>query len=155
MRRLIHQLGGRVSHDKLTRKSGFVLVAWNYLQVNIFIIHVLGISTRGMKHLQFHKRYHPETGKEDIVLQFLAKEIELGKVVAKSGVVYGSRGRDLAIIGSRVSCSSSEWSLEFKKSLDWSLLEIFNWVNRTLCKITLLYCEDSVVEVNVNLLIAN
>ncbi|EJW69792.1 hypothetical protein WUBG_19303, partial [Wuchereria bancrofti] len=68
---------------------------------NIFIVHVLGISTRGMKYLQFHSRYHPENDKDDVVLQFLANEIHLGKVVAESGTVYGGAGKDLAIIGSR------------------------------------------------------
>lgn len=65
---------------------------------------MLGISTRGMKHLQFHNRYDPETGKEDVVLQFSANEIHLGKVIAKSGLVYGGTGKDLTIVGSRVSC---------------------------------------------------
>ncbi|EFO27541.1 hypothetical protein LOAG_00939 [Loa loa] len=77
------------------------------LILNIFIIHVLGMSTRGMKHLQFHSRYHPDTGKEDVVLQFSANEIHLGKVIAKSGVVYGGAGKDLAILGSRVIISST------------------------------------------------
>ncbi|KAM3724791.1 Beta-sarcoglycan [Dirofilaria immitis] len=72
------------------------------LIVNIFIIHVLGMSTRGMKLLQFHSRFHPKTGKEDTVLQFSASKIHLGKVIAKSGTVYGNIGKDLIIIGSRV-----------------------------------------------------
>uniref|UniRef100_A0A0R3RGN7 Beta-sarcoglycan n=1 Tax=Elaeophora elaphi TaxID=1147741 RepID=A0A0R3RGN7_9BILA len=77
------------------------------LTLNIFIIRVLGISTRGMKHLQFHGRYHPETEKEDVVLKFAANEVHLGKVIAKSGAVYGSAGQDLAIVGSRVIISST------------------------------------------------
>uniref|UniRef100_A0A915PX31 Beta-sarcoglycan n=1 Tax=Setaria digitata TaxID=48799 RepID=A0A915PX31_9BILA len=72
------------------------------LLLNIFIIHVLDMSTRGMKHLQFHSRHHPKTGKEETVLQFSADDVHLGKVVAKSGTVYGSVGKDLAIVGSRV-----------------------------------------------------
>ncbi|KAK6100615.1 Sarcoglycan complex subunit family protein [Brugia pahangi] len=76
------------------------------LILNIFIVHVLGISTRGMKYLQFHSRYHPENDKDDVVLQFSANEIHLGKVIAKSGTVYGSAGKDLAIVGSRVIVSS-------------------------------------------------
>uniref|UniRef100_A0A183E2P0 50S ribosomal protein L27 n=1 Tax=Gongylonema pulchrum TaxID=637853 RepID=A0A183E2P0_9BILA len=70
--------------------------------LNIFIIRVLGMSTRGMKHLQFHSRHHPKTGEEESVLQLSASDVHLGKVIAKSGMVYGSAGKDLVIEGSRV-----------------------------------------------------
>ncbi|KAL4002021.1 Sarcoglycan complex subunit family protein [Acanthocheilonema viteae] len=83
------------------------IITFILLILNIFIIHVLGISTRGMKHLQFHNRYHPETNKEDVVLKFSANEIHLGKVIAKSGIVYGGTGNDLAIVGSRVIISAT------------------------------------------------
>lgn len=56
-----------------------------------------------MKNLQLHSRYQPETDKEETVLKFVANEIHLGKVNAKSGIVYGGEGRDLIIVGSRVS----------------------------------------------------
>ncbi|CAG9539732.1 unnamed protein product [Cercopithifilaria johnstoni] len=78
------------------------------LALNIFIIHLLGISTRGMKYLQFHRRYHPETDEEDVILKFSANEIHFDKVIAKSGVVYGSAGKDLTIVGSRVIISGSK-----------------------------------------------
>lgn len=55
-----------------------------------------------MRYLQFRNRYHPETNEEDVVVKFSANEIHLGKVVAKSGNVYGGEDKDLKIIGSRV-----------------------------------------------------
>ncbi|VDN02500.1 unnamed protein product [Thelazia callipaeda] len=72
------------------------------LILNIFIIRVLNMSTRGMRHLHFHSRHHPKTGVEETVIQFSADKIHLGKVIAKSGTVYGRDGKDLIIVGSRV-----------------------------------------------------
>ncbi|VDN17891.1 unnamed protein product [Gongylonema pulchrum] len=83
------------------------LVAEYNLHLNIFIIRVLGMSTRGMKHLQFHSRHHPKTGEEESVLQLSASDVHLGKVIAKSGMVYGSAGKDLVIEGSRVMISGT------------------------------------------------
>ncbi|VDO58505.1 unnamed protein product [Onchocerca flexuosa] len=71
------------------------------LHVNIFIIRLLGMSTRGMKLFYFQNRFHPKTGQEETVLHFLANKIHLGKVIAKSGRVYGSARKDLTIVGSR------------------------------------------------------
>ncbi|VDK86278.1 unnamed protein product [Litomosoides sigmodontis] len=78
------------------------IITFFLLVFNVFIIRFLGVSTSGMRHLQFHNRYHPETNEEDVVAKFSASEIHLGKVVAKSGSVYGSKDKDLSIVGSRV-----------------------------------------------------
>uniref|UniRef100_A0A915C7T5 Beta-sarcoglycan n=1 Tax=Parascaris univalens TaxID=6257 RepID=A0A915C7T5_PARUN len=72
------------------------------LIMNIFMMRVLSMSTRGMKNLQFHSRYDTKSGEEESVLQFTAERVHLGKVVAKSGIVRGSPGKDLTIHGSRV-----------------------------------------------------
>lgn len=82
------------------------------LQMNIFMIRVLSMSTRGMKNLQFHSRYDTKSGEEESVLQFTAERVHLGKVVAKSGTVRGSPGKDLTIHGSRVG-SLSKYYLYF------------------------------------------
>ncbi|KHN72903.1 Beta-sarcoglycan [Toxocara canis] len=78
------------------------------LVMNIFMIRVLGMSTRGMKDLQFHTRYDSKTGEEESVLLFTANRVHLGKVVAESGIVYGSPGKDLNIHGSRVIINGAE-----------------------------------------------
>ncbi|VDD91469.1 unnamed protein product [Enterobius vermicularis] len=72
------------------------------LQMNIYLIQTLRMTHRGMKHIQLHTRQNPKTGQESKVLRFVADEMHLGKVVAKTGHVYGSPNSDLNIQGSRV-----------------------------------------------------
>ncbi|VDK46644.1 unnamed protein product [Anisakis simplex] len=72
------------------------------LIMNMFIIKVLDMSTRGMKLMQFHTRYDTRTDREESVVQFTANNVHLGKVVAKSGLVHGAVGKDLNVHGSRV-----------------------------------------------------
>ncbi|MFH4982853.1 hypothetical protein AB6A40_009562 [Gnathostoma spinigerum] len=78
------------------------ILTFAVLVLNIMMIRVLGMSTKGMKHLQFHNRMNEKTGGDEIVLFITANKVHLGKVVAESGVVSGAPGRDLSVEGSRV-----------------------------------------------------
>lgn len=63
------------------------------------------MTTRGMKNVQFHSHRDLTTGREENVLQLTAAHVHLGKVIAKSGMVNGSPGKDLTMQGSRVKYS--------------------------------------------------
>lgn len=76
------------------------------LALNIFMIRALGMSTRGMRSLQLHSRRDPKTGEEEGVIRFVAGKVHLGKVIARSGQVYGTRDKDLNVLGSRVVVSA-------------------------------------------------
>lgn len=92
--------------------------------MNIYLIQTLRMTHRGMKHIQLHTRQNPKTGQESKVLRFVADEMHLGKVVAKTGHVYGSPNSDLNIQGSRVSFPIFLLTLDFTKF--WETLFHFN-----------------------------
>lgn len=74
------------------------------LQVNIIVIRVLGLTPHGMKHLRFHSSRNAKNGEEGTFVEFVAENLHLGRIIAKTGYVNGSPGKDFTIHGSRV-CS--------------------------------------------------
>lgn len=78
------------------------------LGLNIYIIQTLRMTHKGMKHIQLHTRQNSKTGAETEVLRFVADHMHLGKVVTKTGYVFGSPNSDLNIHGSRVIIKGAE-----------------------------------------------
>uniref|UniRef100_A0A0N5AHM3 Beta-sarcoglycan n=1 Tax=Syphacia muris TaxID=451379 RepID=A0A0N5AHM3_9BILA len=89
----------------LREKSLLILLV---LMLNIYIIQTLRMTHKGMKHIQLHTRQNSKTGAETEVLRFVADHMHLGKVVTKTGYVFGSPNSDLNIHGSRVIIKGAE-----------------------------------------------
>lgn len=65
------------------------------------LIRVLRMNHRGMRSLRIHT-HENAAGDEEKIVQFAAPMVDLGHVVADSGQVFGSKGHNLNIEGSRV-----------------------------------------------------
>uniref|UniRef100_A0AC35TGQ3 Beta-sarcoglycan n=1 Tax=Rhabditophanes sp. KR3021 TaxID=114890 RepID=A0AC35TGQ3_9BILA len=89
------------------------IVTFVMLAINLSLISVLQMNTRGMKSLRFHKYIDPQTDEQLTLVDFAADKINLGHVVAKNNHVYGGNDKQMKIEASRVIISGSEKGTKF------------------------------------------